>query len=189
MEKTSSWAEVSEKIDGIDVVYSMQKEVEEIIFNSVAALEKGVYLEIGTAYGRTLFAAGTAAKGRDVKCYGIDDLSLLARDADEKIRKTCEGLPVELIVGRSDQVEWNLPIDILVIDGCHVASEVKKDYEKYVPFLKSGGLLIVDDWSEPVEFEDPVNVHWGIAYYGRLTTEGWEELPSIGTRARFFKKP
>lgn len=187
------WNEVKTEMEKIDVIYSMDEHSEEAIFNAVSELKEGVYLEIGTAYGRTLFLAGNAAKGRDIKCYGIDNLSLLGGAAGEaKLRESFNGLDnVELIISNSDVAPWDKEVDILVIDGCHIASEVKKDYEKYIPFLKSGGLLFIDDWCDTGIDTDinPKNAHWGIAYYGKQMTEGWEEFVIEGSRAKCFKKP
>ena len=36
-------------------------------------------------------------------------------------------------------------IDILLIDGDHSYEGVKADYERYVPFVKKGGLILIHD--------------------------------------------
>lgn len=186
-----SWDKVKAQLEKMEIVYSMDMEAREEIFNLVLALKGGVYVEIGTAHGRTLYAAGCAAKDNGTQCYGIDDLSLLNRGDEYKMLETLKGLPVTLMVGRSDAVAWDKPIDVLVIDGCHIASEVKKDYDKFLPFLKSGGWVIIDDWDDTGIDTDymPKNAHWGIAYYGKIATQGWEEKEVTGTRAKFFRKP
>ncbi len=185
------WEDVKAKVEDTEIIYSMETEAREKIFELVSGLKNGVYVEIGTAHGRTLYAVACAAKDNGTHCYGIDDLSLLPRNTDSEIRKLLEGLPATLIVGRSDTVPWDLPIDVLVIDGCHIASEVKKDYDKFLPFLKSGGYVVIDDWSDTGIDTDymPSNAHWGIAYYGKLATKGWEEIVVEGIRAKIFKKP
>lgn len=45
----------------------------------------------------------------------------------------------------SQDIEWSDPIDILMIDGEHTYKAVKRDYEKYEPFVKEGGLIILHD--------------------------------------------
>ncbi len=190
---TKTYSELVPAVEQIEIQYSMDAHAEEAIFNAVAKLKAGTYLEIGTAYGRTLFLAGNAAEGRDIKCYGIDNLSLLKPNGGEaQLRASFKDLNnVELIISNSDVAPWDKPIDILVIDGCHIASEVKKDYEKYIPFLKSGGLLFIDDWSDTGIDTDylPKNAHWGIAYYGKQMTQGWAEIEISGSRAKCFIKP
>jgi Methyltransferase domain len=57
------------------------------------------------------------------------------------------------IVGYSQNPEvisrasTHAPFDILYIDGSHVKEDVRQDVENYVPMLKRGGLLVMDDAS------------------------------------------
>lgn len=185
------WNEVKAQMEKTEIVYSMDMEAREVIFGLVSAIKDGVYVEIGTAHGRTLFAAACAAKDNGTQCYGIDDLSLLNRGDEFKMIDMLRGLPATLVFSKSQDAQWDKPIDVLVIDGCHIATEVKKDYDKFIPFLKSGGWLVIDDWDDTGIDTDqmPSNAHWGIAYYGKIATEGWEELIVEGTRAKFFRKP
>ena len=44
---------------------------------------------------------------------------------------------------------WNLPIDFLYIDGWHDAPQVDEDFENWIPFLKSGGVLALHDSDYP----------------------------------------
>lgn len=182
------WDEVKKELEKTDIIYSMDMEAREVIFNLVAGLKNGVYVEIGTAHGRTLYAAACAAKDNGTQCYGIDDLSLLKKGDEVNMIDMLRGLPVKLLLVRSQDAKWDEPIDVLVIDGCHAPEPVHQDFEKYIPFVKSGGVVVIDDWS-PAVFQDPNNAHWGISYYGTIATEGWEEIPVAGTRAKFFRKP
>lgn len=45
----------------------------------------------------------------------------------------------------SMDVKWDKEIDILLIDGEHTYKAVKEDYEKYEPFVRPGGLIILHD--------------------------------------------
>ena len=49
------------------------------------------------------------------------------------------------IHGNSLEIDWDKPIDILMIDGSHKYEAVKADYEKYEPFVKNGGLIVMHD--------------------------------------------
>lgn len=44
---------------------------------------------------------------------------------------------------------WHTPIEILVIDGDHSVDAVLHDLRAFTPFLRSGGILWLDDWPEP----------------------------------------
>jgi len=45
----------------------------------------------------------------------------------------------------SQNIDWTDEIDILIIDGEHTYKAVKRDYEKYEPFVKNGGMIIMHD--------------------------------------------
>lgn len=41
---------------------------------------------------------------------------------------------------------FNLPIDLLYLDGCHNYESVKRDIELWVPKVKNGGIIMGDDY-------------------------------------------
>jgi len=45
----------------------------------------------------------------------------------------------------SQEIEWDSPLDILFIDGEHTYDAVKRDYEKYEPFVKDEGIIFLHD--------------------------------------------
>lgn len=45
----------------------------------------------------------------------------------------------------SYNVQWNKEIDILFIDGEHTYNAVKQDYEKFEPFVKKDGIILMHD--------------------------------------------
>jgi predicted O-methyltransferase YrrM len=57
---------------------------------------------------------------------------------------------VELIVEDSHSVgpRWTRPIDWLIVDGDHTYAGCMRDLNDFAPWVKSGGLLIVDDFHE-----------------------------------------
>jgi len=53
------------------------------------------------------------------------------------------------IQGDSKEVKWDKEIDVLLIDGDHSYEGVKADYEKYAPFVRKGGLILLHDVTHP----------------------------------------
>lgn len=51
----------------------------------------------------------------------------------------------KFIQGMSEEIEWDKEIDVLFIDGAHDYKSVKNDFEKYEPFVKKGGLILMHD--------------------------------------------
>ncbi len=52
------------------------------------------------------------------------------------------------ILGESSSVPWELPIDVLFIDADHTQDGSTKDFLKYSPFLKKGGIVCFDDYTQ-----------------------------------------
>lgn len=66
----------------------------------------------------------------------------------ERIEEYELGDCVTLIRADSRAHSWQLPIDVLHVDGDHSYDAVKADLEKFSPFLSSRGLLIADDYDQ-----------------------------------------
>jgi len=47
--------------------------------------------------------------------------------------------------------EWNLPLDILLIDGDHSYEQTKIDYENFYPYVNKDGYIIFHDTCPPTE--------------------------------------
>jgi hypothetical protein len=100
---------------------------------------------IGTVYGVDWFQGDAHAGFRDSyesvvnfkNYYQFDNVNIIKADFNELAKR------------------WNLPIDILHIDGFHTYEAVKKDYETWVPFVREGGLIMFHD---TVAFEDDVGL-------------------------------
>lgn len=109
----------------------------EYLYPEVAKIKKGVYVEIGTYDGRSLWTAEQAA-GPDVKLYGVD-----IRPAP-KIKGT------EFILGDSVDVaeKWDQPIDVLFIDGDHSYEGCKRDIDAWYPHMKKNGVMLFHDCDE-----------------------------------------
>ena len=122
------------------------------------------YLEIGVHNGSSMSYVVTNDK--PIKCYGIDlfddtyghylkDKISLERTT-LNISKNNFKSEVELIKGNSTnndtinelkkKLEGN-KIDVLFIDGDHSYEGVKKDFLNYSDFVRSNGLIILDDFN------------------------------------------
>jgi SAM-dependent methyltransferase/predicted O-methyltransferase YrrM len=108
-------------------------------------------VDLGVDYGYSTFCFAIPEIG-DV--YGIDsfegDICAGERDTYEYVTdkvKELELTNVSIIKGFFDDVAktWNKPIDILHIDGLHTYEAVKNDFEKWVPFLKEDGIILMHD--------------------------------------------
>lgn len=117
----------------------------QVLRDEIEKLDKGVYLEIGVAFGKSLSTMCHYAKP-GVEIYGIDCLNWIERD------KNMEQLGVKgranFIEGDSQQeaLAWQKPIDLLFIDGDHTYYGVMKDLLSWLPHVKKGGRVIMHDY-------------------------------------------
>jgi hypothetical protein len=111
--------------------------------------------------------------------HGVDAFILSATVGEQEYRHNLErfNLPYNFHRGMTNDVEWDAPIDLLVIDASHTDPYVEQDCIKWLPFVKPGGYAVFDDWDQP-EVIAAATKH----------TQGWKDLGRIG-HARFFRKP
>lgn len=74
------------------------------------------------------------------KLYSIDKRDVTYSPPIEEL-----GALWELIKGDSARVPWDKEIDILLIDGNHTYKYVKGDYEKFEPFVRKNGIILLHD--------------------------------------------
>ena len=108
-------------------------------------------VDLGVDYGYSTFCFAIPGIGN---VYGIDsfegDICAGERDTYEYVMdkvKELELTNVSIIKGFFDDVvkTWNKPIDILHIDGLHTYEAVKNDFEKWSPFVKENGIILMHD--------------------------------------------
>jgi len=99
----------------------------------------GGILEIGRKHGgSTVLMASALDKG---KLYSVDIV-----DHSEAHDNTSElSNKIVLINGNSSEIEWDREIDLVFIDGDHSYDGVRKDIEKFIPFVKLNGYAIFHD--------------------------------------------
>lgn len=52
------------------------------------------------------------------------------------------------ILGDSGRIPWELPIDVLLIDGDHREDPCRHDFLNFSPWVVPGGLVIFDDYTQ-----------------------------------------
>lgn len=100
-------------------------------------------LEIGVRGGISTnsFLYGIRDRGHNnVHLYSMDIADCSDVVKDEKLKENWT-----FIQGDSKTISWNKEIDVLLIDGDHSYDGVKADFERFVPFVKEGGLILMHD--------------------------------------------
>lgn len=140
---------------------------------------KGRMVEIGTGWGEsTLFFALAKPK---YKIYTIDAFGMVgdgrvwdklhADNIYKAVNYYKEANNVIQILGDSQSVPWELPVNCIYLDGDHRYDGVKKDFEIYSPYLKDGGIIFFDDYLQP---GNPTN---GVKkLVDEICLNGWELL-------------
>ena len=144
------------------------------------------FLEIGVFRGQVLSLIQLLADIQNKKCirYGVTPLDSSDGHWESDYRKDIETMhsqfnlkqDYELFVGLStdakiiDTVFKNVAkVDLLYIDGGHTYETVKSDIENYLPLLKVGGYLIIDDCAN--RFNLPTGYFAGIDTVSKATDE------------------
>lgn len=141
----------------------------------------GRLLETGTGYGHSARFFAKLLPGWHI--YTVDAFGLfgdgriyqkLNHDQVLKVVQYYNDCPnITQVLGNSSTIGWELDLDILYLDADHTYQGCLADYQKFVPFLKPGGMLIFDDYLQP---SNPTNgvkrvveehVHWRlVGYFG-----------------------
>jgi len=101
-------------------------------------------LEVGVRWGTSTlsFLYGLRDRGQSHPLLKLHSMDI----------KDCSSVcPEELkqywnfMQGDSKKLPWDREIDILLIDGDHSYEGVKADYERFEPFVKEGGIILMHD--------------------------------------------
>lgn len=134
--------------------HMLKKEVADKMTELLAPIAIERILEIGTGWGES--AAFFSELKPEATIYTIDAFGLYGdgRIYDhfnhEKVKEINQklGKNVIQILGDSKTIPWELPIDVLFIDGDHTYEGCKADHERYSPFVNTGGYIIFDDYTQ-----------------------------------------
>jgi predicted O-methyltransferase YrrM len=141
--------ELWQKMDEIGLSGWIDVSEGELLRREIEKLEPGqTYLEIGVAYGKSLATVCYYAK-EGISISGIDCLNWAQRD--QNMQKLGIKNISNFIEGDSQKeaLVWNKPIDLLFIDGDHTYLGVLKDLASWIPYVKSGGTIIMHDYNNP----------------------------------------
>jgi len=108
-------------------------------------------LEIGTYCGRSTRAILESTKGI---VWSIDNLSKPTEPGQRSCREWIADLEAEFpnfrfLHADSAAVKWETPLDFLLIDGCHDEAAVLADCHKFIPHVRPGGSILLDDFNYP----------------------------------------
>jgi predicted O-methyltransferase YrrM len=159
---------VTQSVDGwLDV------EEERWLFEQAYSLpDRANIIEIGSFKGRSTSFLASGCRGTKKRVSAIDTFNGndsdfgyrgFFQDFERNIRHCGVAKYVKPVVGKSCEIArtWNLPIDLLFIDGSHVYEDVLADFRGFFPHVVPGGLVAFHDVRNP---ERP-----GVA-------RAWEEL-------------
>jgi predicted O-methyltransferase YrrM len=138
----------------IEMLSGSQKLLFEKFISPLA--DKGILLETGTGYGESSCFFSSLKPHWTI--YTVDAFGLYGDGRiynewnTEKVKTVNEKLlacgNVIQLLGDSSKIPWQLPIDVLYIDADHTKEGCKADYDCYAPYVKSGGLIIFDDYEK-----------------------------------------
>lgn len=173
MEK--EWQTVLKRARTVSDHYSMWEEQQRIIYDyCLKVTQGGVIVELGVAYGKTSVVMASAALAVGANFYAVDNFSLVGTENEYRERMKQLKLPVTLSVGKTQEVPWQLPIDLILVDAGHDEANIKPDCERWLPFVKHRGIAIFHDYEQgEIDVSHP---HWAVKRYVDLNTKGWKEL-------------
>lgn len=139
----------------IDEIGSAWKGHANFAIDLVNMLNPATTVDLGVDFGFSTFCFAYPRIG---KVYGIDsfegdpqtgirDNHKFVCDFVSKINHNMEPINVEIIRGFFDNVAktWNLPIDLLHIDGLHTYEAVKNDYQTWSSFCNKDSVILFHD--------------------------------------------
>lgn len=120
-------------------------------------------VEIGRKHGGStvLMASTLSDNGR---LYSID--IKMSTNAIENTKSLSH--KIEMITQDSSKLEWSLPIGLILIDGDHSFEGVKKDIDKFLPFVEKGGYVAFHDAVGKKNILQPL--------FDELVDKGWKKV-------------
>lgn len=129
-----------------------------LLYGLVRSMKPEVCVEIGSARGKSACFIGLALKhNRRGRLHAIDphaatgwndtdsveSLPLMARHL--RMAGVREWVDVIQVTSADAARDWQLPIDMIFIDGDHSYAGVKGDWERFSPHLKETGIAVFHD--------------------------------------------
>lgn len=120
------------EISGLNIAY-------EHLFSSFKN-EPIKYLEVGTAYGDSLFWARKFFPKATI--IGADRVDPIIKPDDVRFYKIDQKDSDSLILMGKEEA----PFDIIIDDASHQVIETKNTFDNLYPYLSQGGMYIIEDW-------------------------------------------
>jgi predicted O-methyltransferase YrrM len=121
-----------------------------------AVPQSSVALEIGVYKGCSMIFLSKACLARGItRIFGMDLFTGTDswhqtfdtyQDAQSRIRSYGLSDSITLIRSHSQDYAWSESLDVLHLDADHEYEAVRRDIEKYSPFVTEGGLIVFDDY-------------------------------------------
>lgn len=137
----------------------------ERMYTLAKSLTAPTIVELGTRTGNSLriWVAACASNGGQV--YSIDCV----------LRYLSPPPQATLIVGSTQTVQWDTPIDLLYIDADHSAESFRHDLTKFYPYVKAGGHVLIHDITNIGHCADMVPI---LAMFCEANSLTWETWPN-----------
>ncbi len=137
----------------MDIIFSIQPEVvvEVGVFGGKSLIPMALALKEnarGTLYGIDPWKASDSVigmEGEDRDFWGKVNYEGILKDLLRKINKWKLKDQIEIMRTTSEEAYIDLPIDVIHIDGNHSEESALFDVQKWVPQVRSGGIIIFDD--------------------------------------------
>jgi predicted O-methyltransferase YrrM len=135
-----AWAvDVQKRYSGPDNPYDYYR----FLYQFARKYKPALTLEIGTYRGVSAAAFATGNPAGQVVTIDINPQSLLdvqAMPLSNVVALTCDSFTFDWKALKGDA-----PIDLLYIDGDHTYDRALREYCRYRKFMRTGGIIIVDD--------------------------------------------
>jgi len=102
-------------------------------------------LEIGVRWGTSTNAFLYGMRDRERKDPQLQLYSMDIANCEKVVQDDSLKPYWTFMEGDSKTLPWNKEIDVLLIDGNHSYEGVKADYERFEPFVKEGGIILLHD--------------------------------------------
>lgn len=142
----------------IGYVYSDKGDMkahEFFLYSLVRGIRPRTLLEIGVRTGISTMAMTQAIADGGIHCdYHVCDI-------DNTCTRLSLPIPVGFHIMTSNDLaqKWTLPLDLLMIDGCHEYTQVYLDFTHFITFMNPGSFILFHD-TNPAERDKHPGACW-----------------------------